>query len=329
MNRSHIKIGITYDLRDDYVAEGYTHEETAEFDKEETIAGIENTIQKLGFSTQRIGNVKALARNLVDGKKWDIVFNITEGMYGLAREAQVPCLLDAWNIPYVFSDGLVMALTLHKGHTKRIIRDAGIPTAPFCEIRDEEETEKVNLPFPLFLKPVAEGTGKGISSLSKVNNKEELRVTAAYLLKQFGQPVLVETYLPGREFTVGIAGNGKETEALGVMEIVFVASDTIYSMEVKENYEELVRYRVPEKEAADACIRVALEAWKILGCVDGGRVDVRMDEKGIPNFIEVNPLAGLNPVHSDLPILCRLNGIDYEILMDKIIIAALKRNKIL
>jgi len=329
MSRKDLLIGITYDLRDDYLAEGYSHEETAEFDKEETIAGIENTIQKLGFTTQRIGNVKALARHLVEGKKWDMVFNITEGMYGLAREAQVPCLLDAWNIPYVFSDGLIMALTLHKGHTKRIIRDVGIPTAPFCEIRNERDADAVQLPFPLFLKPVAEGTGKGISALSKVNSINELKTASRFLLKQFGQPVLVETFLPGREFTVGIAGNGEETEALGVMEIIYTSGDTIYSMEVKEDYEKRVKYIVPEKEAADACIRVALDAWKVLGCVDGGRVDVRMDEKGIPNFIEVNPLAGLNPVHSDLPILCRLNGIDYDTLMNKIITAALKRNKII
>lgn len=329
MSRKDLTIGITYDLRDDYLAEGYSHEETAEFDKEETIAGIENTIQKLGYTTQRIGNVKALARQLTEGRRWNMVFNISEGMYGLAREAQVPCLLDAWNIPYVFSDGLVMALTLHKGHTKRIIRDAGIPTAPFCEIRNEKDADAVRLPFPLFLKPVAEGTGKGINALSKVKNKEELSSASAFLLKQFGQPVLVETFLPGREFTVGIAGNEEETEALGVMEIIYTAGDTIYSMEVKENYEDRVQYKVPEKDAADACIRVALDAWKILGCVDGGRVDVRMDDKGIPNFIEVNPLAGLNPIHSDLPILCRLNGIDYDTLMDKIIVAALKRNKII
>jgi len=329
MNRSKITVGITYDLRDDYLAEGYTQEETAEFDKEETIAGIENTIQKLGFKTQRIGNIKALSLKLNEGDRWDIVFNISEGMYGLAREAQVPCLLDAYNIPYVFSDGLVLALTLHKGHTKRIIRDAGIPTAPFCEIRNTDDISKVSLPFPLFLKPVAEGTGKGIDNRSRVKNMEELESSAKYILKQFGQPVLVETYLPGREFTVGVIGSGDEAEAIGIMEIVFQTNDTIYSMDVKENYEKLVKYIVPEPAVAELCFRVALDSWRILGCVDGGRVDLRMDDKDIPNFIEVNPLAGLNPVHSDLPILCRLNGISYETLMDKIISASLKRNKII
>lgn len=329
MSRSGITIGITYDLRDDYLAEGYSHEETAEFDKEETIAGIENTIRSLGYTTQRIGNVKALASRLLKGDRWDLVFNIAEGMYGLAREAQVPCLLDAWNIPYVFSDGLVMALTLHKGHTKRIIRDAGIPTAPFTEIHQPEDTDRIQLPFPLFLKPVAEGTGKGIDARSKVKNTEELKDSATHLLQQFHQPVLVETFLPGREFTVGIVGTGREAEAIGIMEILFEATDTIYSMEVKENYEKLVKYLVPENQVRDACYEVALAAWNVLGCVDGGRVDLRMDENGIPNFIEVNPLAGLNPIHSDLPILCRLNGISYETLLDRIISASLKRNRIL
>lgn len=328
MKHGKITIGLTYDLRDDYLAEGYSHEETAEFDKEETIAGIENAIRHHGYSTVRIGNIKALTKKLAAGEKWDMVFNISEGMYGFAREAQVPGLLDAYRIPYVFSDGLVLALTLHKAHTKRIIRDAGIPTAPFYEIREPTDINNVDLPFPLFLKPVAEGTGKGINNSSFVKNKTELAESAGYLLKKFGQPVLVETFLPGREFTVGIVGNGRNAEAVGVMEIHFEASDTIYSMDVKENYEKLVRYDVPEKETAEKCTIVALDSWNLLGCVDGGRVDLRMDEKGVPNFIEVNPLAGMNPVHSDLPILSRLNGISYEILMGRILDSALKRNGI-
>ena len=161
-------VGITYDLRDEYLKEGFTEEETAEFDKEETIEGIENALIKAGFKTERIGHVRNLAKLLVEGKKWDIVFNISEGMYGLAREAQVPCLLDAYNIPYVFSDGLVLALSLHKGLTKRVIRDAGLATPDFAIVETIGDVDDIKLKYPLFAKPVAEGTGKGISGLSYI-----------------------------------------------------------------------------------------------------------------------------------------------------------------
>ena len=161
-------IGLTYDLRSDYLKEGFSEEETAEFDAEVTIDAIDSTLNSLGYKTERIGNIKALVKAISFGRKWDLVFNICEGMYGIGREAQVPALLDAYSIPYVFSDPLVLALTLHKGHTKRIVRDCGIPTADFEVVETIEDVEKVNLPFPLFVKPVAEGTGKGIDTTSKV-----------------------------------------------------------------------------------------------------------------------------------------------------------------
>src|SRR3989339_1244500 len=165
-----MKIGITYDLQSDYLKEGFTKEEAAEFDKEDTIDAIENTLKEIGFETIRIGNVKELTRRLAHGDSWDLVFNICEGMYGVGREAQVPALLDAWKIPYVFSGPLTLALTLDKATTKRVIRDAGIPTAPFFVVEKNEDVDKVNIQYPLFAKPVAEGTGKGIYAGSVINN---------------------------------------------------------------------------------------------------------------------------------------------------------------
>ncbi|MEK7244000.1 MAG: D-alanine--D-alanine ligase, partial [Thermodesulfobacteriota bacterium] len=156
-----MKIGITYDLRDDYIAEGYTEEETAEFDHPRTIDAIEEALRDLGYETDRIGHLRALTRRLVAGDRWDLVFNIAEGLRGFGREAQVPALLDAWEIPYTFSDPLVLSLTLHKGLTKRVIRDFGIPTPDFAVVETPEEIAAMALPFPLFAKPVAEGTGKG------------------------------------------------------------------------------------------------------------------------------------------------------------------------
>jgi len=320
-------VGITYDLRDDYLKEGFGHEETAEFDKEETIIHIENALQHNGYQTERIGHVRSLAKKLVDEKKWDIVFNISEGMYGLAREAQVPCLLDAYNIPYVFSDGVVLGLTLHKGLTKRIIRDAGLPTPDFAVVESIEDVNDIKLQYPLFAKPVAEGTGKGISGLSKLSSPEQLKEVCSMLLKKFKQPVLVERFLPGREFTVGIVGTGRKTRAIGLMEVVYRENEKtkIYSLENKENYENYIDYSVPEESVAKLCFELTEKCWKVLSCRDGGRIDIRMDENGILNFIEVNPLAGMNSIHSDLPILSRFAGISYEELIKMIMDSAVER----
>ncbi|HPD22241.1 MAG: D-alanine--D-alanine ligase [Pseudomonadota bacterium] len=323
-----MKIGITYDLRDDYLKEGYTLEETAEFDRVDTIDAIDEAIRACGHETDRIGNAKQLVQRLARGERWDLVFNIAEGLHGVGREALVPALLDSYEIPYTFSDPLVLALTLHKGMTKAVLRDAGVPTADFAVVSVPADIEKVSLPYPLFVKPVAEGTGKGISDASLVKTPADLERVCENLLAEFHQQVLVETFLPGREFTAGVVGTGDEAAAVGVMEVLFKKkepADLIYSYHNKSNYEQAIEYRVPEPEVVEPCAKLALSAWKVLGCRDGGRVDIRMDSQGRPNFIEVNPLAGLNPVHSDLPILCKLNGISFQELMERILKSAFKR----
>ena len=325
-----LKIGITYDLRDDYLKEGYGLEETAEFDLLDTIEAIEKVILDNGFLADRIGNVKALTRRLAAEDRWDLVFNITEGMYGFGREAQIPALLDAYNIPYTFSDPLGHAISLHKGITKHILRDLGIPTPDFAVINNDAEIDKVNLPFPLFAKPVAEGTSKGITALSKITNREELRRTCKYILQTFKQPVLVETYLPGREFTVGILGTGKDAKVLGVIEVILkpTAEQNAYSYENKEHYENLVQYALVDDDEAKQARKIALKVWRNLDLKDAGRVDLRSDAHGAPHFMEVNSLAGLNPKRSDLPILCNLLGVSYHVLISSIIESALRRAKI-
>ena len=144
-----MKIGLTYDLRQDYLDLGYGEEETAEFDRIGTIEAIENTLHEIGHKTDRIGNIWSLTKRLAAGDRWDLVFNIAEGLHGFARESQVPALLDAYDIPYTFSDPLVLALTLHKGLTKRVLRDLGIPTPDFMEIHSMDDIKKVELPYPL------------------------------------------------------------------------------------------------------------------------------------------------------------------------------------
>lgn len=324
-----MKVGLTYDLRSEYLKEGYSEEETAEFDRDDTIDSIEKTLNELGYTTERIGHVKQLAKKLVEGSRWDIVFNIAEGMYGISREAQVPALLEAYNIPFVFSDPLVLSVTLHKAVCKRIIRDHGIPTPDFYLVEKASDADHIKLPMPLFAKPVAEGTGKGIDGKSKITSKKELKAVCTELLQKFNQPVLVESYLPGREFTVGIVGTGSEAKSVGVLEVVLRddAEPDAYSYINKEQCEELVEYSLLKGELAKACEKVALDSWKALGCRDGGRVDIRLDPDGNPNFLEVNPLAGIHPHHSDLPILCSLNGISYKELIKSIMDSAVKRVK--
>ncbi|MBU0651735.1 MAG: D-alanine--D-alanine ligase [Proteobacteria bacterium] len=322
-----MKIGITYDLRDDYIAEGYTEEETAEFDHPLTIDAIEEALRDLGYETNRIGHIRALTRRLVAGDRWDLVFNIAEGLRGFGREAQVPALLDAWEIPYTFSDPLLLSLTLHKGLTKRVIRDLGIPTPDFAVVETPEQIEAVALPFPLFAKPVAEGTGKGVTAASKIADPAGLDRVCRKLLAVFRQPVLVETFLPGREFTVGIIGTGKEAFAPAVMEVHLTekAEKEVYSYANKEDWHGRIEYRLAADAMARAAVETALAAWRGLGCRDGGRVDLRADAEGIPHFMEINPLAGLRPGHSDLPILCELAGMSYRELIAGIMRSALKR----
>jgi len=322
-----MKIGLTYDLRQDYLDMGYGEEETAEFDKESTIEGIEQALQSLGHKTERIGHIKALAKKLADGNSWDLVFNIAEGLFGLAREAQIPALLEAYEIPYTFSDAFTLAVTLDKGLTKNIVREFDIPTADFFVLKSMDEIDNVNLPYPLFAKPIAEGTGKGITANSKIADKEELNKVCAELLEKFNQPVLIETFLSGDEFTVGIVGTGIEAKVVAVMEIVLGdnAEADVYSYDNKENYEDRVAYKLASEENAKKCEEIALKSWSALKCRDGGRVDVRMDSNGIVNFIEVNPLAGLNHITSDLPIMCKLKGKSFISLIQDILESTVKR----
>ena len=322
-----MRIGLTYDLRDHYRALGFSEEDVAEFDFGETIDAIENTLKELGFETDRIGTVTELVKMLAEGRRWDIIFNIAEGVYGIGREAQIPALCDAYKIPYTFSDPCVMSLSLNKELTKRVIRDLGLATPDFRLISSIDEIDSINLSFPLFAKPYAEGTGKGINANSVIKDKKTLTKVCVELLKQYKQPVLVETYLPGREFTVGIIGSGEEAKIAGIMEVILRsgAEDGVYSYSNKENCEEVVTYTLVDDATAKIAGRLALDSWRGLGCLDAGRVDIRCDSAGNPNFIEVNPLAGLHPEHSDLPIICTKAGITFIELIGSIVNSALKR----
>jgi D-alanine-D-alanine ligase len=325
-----MRVGLTYDLRDDYLAAGYSELETAEFDRPDTIDAIEDALRTLGHTTDRIGRGQQLVQRLAAGDRWDLVFNICEGLRGAGREAQVPALLDLYEIPYTFADPCVMSVCLHKGLTKAVVRDAGLPTPRFRVVTEPADLRDLPLPFPLFTKPVAEGTGKGITSTSKVATPEQLRDECRRLLSEYQQPVLVEEYLPGREFTVGLLGTGPRARVLGTLEISLRAGaePEVYSYVNKERCEELVEYRLVRADAdaeVQAAERIALAAWRALGGRDAGRIDLRSDAFGRPQFLEANPLAGLHPFHSDLPMLATAVGLPYVELIGAIVESAAER----
>lgn len=322
-----MKVGITFDLRSWYLDHGYSMDETAEFDKEETIAAIEYGLGRLNLETVRIGNIFELTEKLAAGERWDMVFNIAEGLYGDGRESVVPALLDQYRIPYVFSGPAVMSLSLNKYLARIAVASAGVPVSPGKLVSSAGEIDDKNLRYPLFVKPVSEGTGKGITARSKVNNRRELVTQVTMVLEEHNQPALVEEYLPGREFTVGIIGSGSGSRAIGGMEVI-CRDELPYSVEVKENYQDYVTYTPISADLKDECHSVAVNAWNALMAVDGGRVDLRADRDGKICFIEANPLAGLNPVHSDLPILARMSGMEYQELLRSIVNEAFRRYNI-
>lgn len=320
-----MRIGLTYDLRSWYLERGYTMDETAEFDKEETVAALESALARQGYETERIGNVFELVTRLSAGKRWDMVFNIAEGLYGDGRESVVPALLDQYRIPYVFSGPVVMGISLNKYLARLVVAAAGVPVPPGIIVSSVRELGKAaSLAFPLFVKPVAEGTGKGITERSVVSDMESLKTLATELLGVYRQPVLIEEYLPGREFTVGVTGSGNNANVTGGMEVI-CRDNLPYSVYVKENYEDYAQYRVYDEDLRQECDAVALGAWRALGAVDAGRVDMKADRNGRICFIEANPLAGLNPIHSDLPMLSRMNGMDFDTLMRLIMESARTR----
>jgi D-alanine-D-alanine ligase len=303
-----LTIGLTYDLKEEYRLRGYSAEETAEFDSIQTVEAIEQALASHGCRTDRIGTVQRLAERLVAGDRWDLIFNIAEGLRGFAREAQVPALLDAYDIPYTFSDPLTLSVALHKATAKHVVRDLGVPTPDFAVVETEAEALAVDLPLPLFVKPVASGSSMGIDTTAKIVDREALPRRCVELVERFQQPVLVERYLPGREVLLQPS-----------------AEQGVYSYTNKTQYRGRVEYALASDALAAEAADVALRVWRGLGCRDAGRVDVRCDEQGRAQFLEVNPLAGLHPVDADIVVMCGLIGVTYRDLIGTILSSACAR----
>ena len=325
-----MKIGFTYDLRSKHQSdENSPADYYGEYESDETVAEITKALILLGYQVTQIGNIESLIRFLAEGNRVDLVFNMAEGRYGRARESQVPCILEAYQIPYTFSDPLSLAICLDKGLTKDVLTTAQIPTPEHLVL---EPNTPINLGeitiigYPLFLKPLYEGASKGIDENAIIRTEKELIARTNWLWKTYQQPVLLEKYLQGREFTVGILGAGTEARVVGVMEIFLGKEKKIYGFAEKEDCESLVSYTFDvESLLLDELSEMGLASWRALECRDGGRVDIRLDENGHPQVIELNTLPGLHPTHSDLPMIATAAGMTYLELLEEILTHAIKR----
>jgi D-alanine-D-alanine ligase len=323
-----MKIGFTYDLRSKHQPdENSPADYYGEYESGETVAGITGALTTLGHEVTQIGNITSLVKFLSEGKRVDLVFNMAEGRYGRTRESQVPSLLEAYQIPYTFSDSLTLAICLDKGRTKEILKLAQIPTPEYQVLEPETDIE-TTIAFPLFTKPLYEGTSKGISEDAIIYRKDELITRTKWLWSEYDQPVLLEKYLPGREFTVGILGTGKDARVLGMMEVLLNEGGKIYGFREKENYTRLVSYKFDiETALCEKLAKMALASWRTLECRDGGRVDIRLDENGDPHVLELNTLPGLHFRDSDLTIIAHSIEMSFVELIDEILHHAMKRMK--
>jgi D-alanine-D-alanine ligase len=328
-------VGLTYDLVSDYqLEEGDPEDMYAEYDSEETLERLELAIAHLGHSARRIGNIEKLVSFLCQKQTVDIVFNIAEGRHGRSRESQVPALLDAYSIPYTFSDALTVGITLDKALTKRLCQQAGLPTSPFCVLEDSAQYElpfDMGLEFPLFVKPNLEGSSKGIRLESVVETVEQLRIQVERVTRLYHQQALVEEFLPGREFTVAIIDSGRDAKVLGVLEVTKVAVAKVNGFAQKNDwktYGPIAFQPMGESPLRAQLAAISLQAYQLLGCRDAGRVDLRMDRNGLPQIMEINALSGLSS-HSALPVIASHAGFSFEKLVEIILQSAMKRNSMI
>ncbi len=319
-----LKVGLAYNLRRIAVAEG---DSEAEFDSAATIEALAHAIRTAGHDVVPCEADRSLPRVLSELAP-DLVFNVSEGLSGLNREAQVPALCEMLGIEHTGSDAACMAISLNKATAKRLVSSEGIRTPAFVVLRDGTEPLGV-LRYPAIVKPIAEGSSKGILEKQVVENERELRQVAAALLARYQQPVLAEAFLPGREFTVALLGE-RDPRVLPIMEIVFTDQSErfpIYSF--KSKFESIgVENKVPcEVTPAlyEELSRVAKASFAALGCRDIARVDLRLDAEGNVHFIECNPLPGMAPNFSDLCVMANSEGTPYEKLVGEILAPGVRR----
>jgi D-alanine-D-alanine ligase len=326
-----LKVGFTFNVKRVNPDPQGEQDEEAEYDSPKTLQAIREAIASYGHEVVDLEATADLPLQLASTPV-DVVFNIAEGFKGRSRESQVPALLELLDIPYTGSDPAALSVSLDKALAKRMVRTHGILTPAYLLMHTGRERLPRELQrFPLLVKPVAEGTSKGVTKRSVVRDEGELREMAREIIAKYRQPALAEEYVAGREFTVGLLGE-RRPRALPVMEIEFLdKSDPapIYSFEMKQDWSDRIRYQVPARlseREVDRLERAARECFAALGCRDVARIDFRMDAEGRIFFIEANPLPGLSPGWSDLVLIAEAAGMDYRSLIGEILSFAIRRH---
>ncbi|HEY0191043.1 MAG TPA: ATP-grasp domain-containing protein [Kofleriaceae bacterium] len=320
-----IRVGFTYNVK-----RSHDGDDEAEWDPPETIIAIANALARQGHIVVHLEATPDLPRVLAEADV-DLIFNIAEGVEGRNREAQVPALCELLGIPYTGSDSATLAIALDKALGKKVLLQHDILTPRFQVMESARERLSPDMRFPMIVKPNAEGSSKGIGSASVVDTEDELRTAVKLCVERYRQPALIEEYISGREFTVGLLGD-KRPRVLPPMEIKF-KKDTkrpVYDYAVKQEWEEHVYYECPARltEAEQKAIeKIARATFWALDCRDVARVDMRMDADGRIYVLEVNPLPGLTPGYSDLVLIAQAAGMEYDQLIAEIMVGGLRRMK--
>ena len=332
MQKNMKTVGLTYDLKTDYkFKEGDPADANAEFDHPSTIDVIAEAIEKNGFKVKKIGNVHSVLEKM-DSLDVDIVFNISEGISGRNRESQVPMLLELSGVPFVGADALTLALTLDKVMAKKIFIAEKIPTPKFYEFNSADEVASNNhYKFPLIVKPRFEGSSKGLSENSRVENRDDLRKQVEFVTSTYKQPALTEEFISGSEFTVAIVGNDPP-EAMPVVQIKIDGrlqlNDKFYTFAriTSDRLEYVCPAKIPQ-ELKKKLQELAIKTYKAVECRDFGRVDFRVDPDGNPYVLEINPLPSLS-TEDVFKLVAESIGITYEDIIGRILKSALKRHNI-
>jgi len=324
-------IGLTYDLKNDWQGSADDPiDASAELDGHKTIECLKKAFESAGHQVVLIGGARQLiSRHNQNDLKVDIVFNISEGFRGRNRESQVPAILDLYNIPFAGADALTLGVTLDKVVAKKCFIADGIPTARYFKATQEDNLLALNtIGFPLFVKTLHEGTSKGITQSSRVENIDQLKVQVEHINRNYHQPALVEEFIKGTEFTVGVIGNNPP-EAMPVVQYAIAGKTSLgnefYSY--RHVAEKLVEHICPapiDDKLAKRLQDLAVRAYQSVDCRDFGRVDFRVDEKGNPYVLEINPLPNLSP--DDVFVLFgKVKGMSYNQIINKILDEALIR----
>jgi D-alanine-D-alanine ligase len=341
-----MRVGLAFNMKQAEAEDGqeppgsFYADSQAEWDAPETIAAVQDALEER-HEVIRIDAAGDPYTALQEARP-DIVFNMAEGVSGPGREGFIPSILEHLKIPYTASDPLTLNICLDKSRTKEILAYYGLPVSRFRVIHDNDFSFN-SLHYPLMVKPLHEGSSIGIRNDSLVRTHQDMRERVLWLLNQYREPALVEEFLPGREFTVAILGNGNEARVLPIVEILFDSLpqgvNPIYSYEAKWIWDQssnpLKIFECPARlsvelraEIENAC----LQAYSVLRCRDWCRIDVRLDASGRPHILELNPLPGILPCPEDnscFPKAARAAGMDYSQLINSVLDIACKRNELM